>query len=37
MTYEEWKKENEKQLIQEFIDSYEDMFEEDCKAKYDSK
>ena len=34
MTYEKWKKDNEQTLICDFIEDYEDMFEEYCKSKY---
>lgn len=35
--YESWKSKNESILVQEFIEDYEDMFEEYCKNKYTGK
>lgn len=36
-TYESWKKENMKQLMRDFINEYEDLFDSVCKAKYKSR
>ena len=35
LTFEEWKTQNEKQLIQDYIEDYEDAFTEYCKIKYE--
>ena len=37
MDFEKWKTQNEKQLICDFVEDYEDQFEEYCKTKYEPK
>ncbi len=35
MNFKTYFKENQKQLIQDFIDDYDDMFMEYCKSKFE--